>query len=293
MSPYTGLKTGKKKAVSKRTLALAGGVVLVVAGAALFFSNGEFLGETIKTLLSPKTAEVESQAKLLSQSSLKLPPLEKMEWTLDTWEQGRYEIGGEWGELLTWSGRIRLDIKNEINGSFVKSFFEHLSADGEVLWTHYFLFGFDPETRQILSGEKAPADKTVFFIAPNSPTKESYFGFFPGHENIFDFSFVGEESINGVLAYLYESTARVEHNENSSNPPLASDGAYGASSDITIRLWVEPKTGTIIKYEDQAEGFYTDLATGEKIQVYTKWGDAFDEQTIAARVKQFKQVLSR
>ena len=56
---------------------------------------------------------------------------------------------------------------------------------------------------------------------------------------------------------------------------------------------MEPKTGTIIKYEDQAEGFYTDLATGEKIQVFTKWGDAFDEQTIAARVKQVKQVLSR
>ena len=275
---------------------MGGGAILVIFGAVLFFFNSGFIGKLKKPSVGPETVVVEPQPEPQppqQASSLNLPPIINVEWTLDTWEQRRYEIGGEWGELLTWSGRIRLDIKNEINGSFVKSFFDHLSADGEVLWTHYFLFGFDPQTRQIFSGEKAPANKTVFFITPNPPAKESYFGFFPGHENIFDFSFAGEESIDGIPVYRYESTARVEHNENSSNPPLATDGTYGASSDITIRLWVEPKTGTIIKYEDQAEGFYTDLATGEKIQVFTKWGDAFDEQTIAARVKQVKQVLSR
>jgi len=263
---------------------MAGGVILVIAAAALFFSNSEFLGETIKILLNPKTAEVEPQAELPPQSSFKPPLLEKIEWTLDTWERRRHEIGGEWGELLTWPGRISLEIKNEKNGSHVKSLYEKLSEEGETLWDYRFIFGINIQTREILSGSLAPKDKTAFFIAPKSAPKDSFFAFFPGHFTLFDFDFIGERKVNGVLTHHYESQVTIEHNENLSNPPLAAKGTYGASTDLAIRLWVEPETGVITKYEDEAESFYTDLLSGEKIQSYSEWGDAFDAQTIAAQI---------
>jgi len=131
-----------------------------------------------------------------------------------------------------------------------------------------YLFG--PRMKGILTQEKDKASFTYWH---------------PNYDTSIKMDFRGEELIYGLRVYRYESNFTVDQTNDLKNIPYVGK-SLGISLDVNLQTWIEPYTGEMVKYEDQAEAFYYQLEDGVRIRPWNKFHNKYTEASLNEKVSQ-------
>jgi len=148
-------------------------------------------------------------------------------------------------------------------------------ATDKTLWEVTFRAPVDPETGAHLE-EKYHQD---YFVFPRGVEKKSYnlrFAYLKG----IPLSFQKEEEIEGIATYLFAYKGRGEYTESYAGtldyPGIRVEPGQEikcADDQFTLKLWVEPITGEILKTDESCySGDYVfEIATGKALYPVMRW----------------------
>jgi len=125
----------------------------------------------------------------------------------------------------------------------------------------------------------------AFFYFPSHVEKKSYdqwpAGYFKSHQ----FDFVNVENIKGLETYYFKADKKIDpHTDAYKWLELVPD-TYDVDTLFTAEFWVEPVSGTIIRYRDEGTNYYTDKESGERVWDIDYWSNDFTDDTIANQVR--------
>ncbi|RTY95873.1 porin PorA family protein [Flavobacterium sp. GT3R68] len=186
--------------------------------------------------------------------------------------------------------------KKENNVLIIRNFFHVNKPSGNSIFAVERFYGIDPVTGKHVTGYGSKNRKGYLF-APQNPSKE----FIYWHVN-YDapacMKFKGEETIDGLLVYRYESNFKADQTENLEYLPAVPE-ERGIELDVNLKIWVEPITGYLIKYEDSSTGWYYDIKSKKRIHPWNRFHNQFEETSISNQVqlallaKEFKMWQNR
>lgn len=130
---------------------------------------------------------------------------------------------------------------------------------------------FAPRMRGLLTQEEDKAPFTYWHVNYNVPILMEY---------------RYSEVIYGQLVYKYESVFTADQTEELTGqlPGVGED--KGIVLDVRMQLWVEPYTGKILRYQDNAEAFYYDLESGKRLYPWNRFQNSISTASVAEYAKE-------
>jgi CHASE1-domain containing sensor protein len=195
--------------------------------------------------------------------------------------QKRY-AGDQYG-VTTYSVQ---PIRSNTATTTVESIMRTTSLDNIIVHTTEQKYTIDKLSGQQI-GLFAPKAKPAYLFAPRNIPKDTSFNYYhPGYNSLATMDYDGQEVINGLKTYRY--TARFADRIESDIP--GSD-TQGREYVPTLRLWIEPTTGWLIKFQDSATQYFYDKKTGERQSPISHAASSFTDASIrqnAAYARQLK-----
>lgn len=99
-----------------------------------------------------------------------------------------------------------------------------------------------------------------------------------------EMEFQDVEFIKGLTVYRYATYYHADQTEDLNHLPKVPE-TRGVNLDINLKLWIEPVTGRMIKYEDETIAYYYNISTGERLYLWNKFHNQFNEISIDEQVK--------
>jgi hypothetical protein len=148
-------------------------------------------------------------------------------------------------------------------------------VSGKITWEYIPEFIVNFKTGIHLAGK----DREGYYLFPLHVQKQSYILSGEYYKKL-PFSFVREDTIEGLKTYVFEFKGTTEYTESYAGtdkypgiiPPKGQE--IRAMNSFMIRYWVEPVSGEVVAVEeDDPEGdWIVDAKTGEKISPVCIWG---------------------
>lgn len=138
------------------------------------------------------------------------------------------------------------------------------TLDNEPIASIEHVYGIDRTTGKhaLSAGDK---NRDGFLFAPRHVGKEDVFTYWHvTYDAPAVMTFAGEEDVHGVRAFRFETHyegTRIDVAEEIQTPSSA-DMTLGVAVEPYLQIWVEPLTGRLIKYRDDAVSYYYDKQTG-------------------------------
>jgi CHASE1-domain containing sensor protein len=186
------------------------------------------------------------------------------------------------GEVLSstkYSYQV-VDIKD--GGYEIKNIFDVRKPNGEKIFSVERLYGVDPISRQHIShlGDKP---RNGYLFGPQGDDKKDFVYWHINYDQPLEMHFVSEEDILGLKTYRYSSEFMADQTKNLTNLPDVGV-TKGIELNVNLSLWIEPQTGRLIKYEDNADAYYYDLATHQRLEPWNKFSNRFTYPSISEQV---------
>ena len=100
-------------------------------------------------------------------------------------------------------------------------------------------------------------------------------------------AFDGEEEVQGIKTYRYTSSFTSDQTDHLTHLPGV-PGERGINLDVSLSLWIEPMSGYLVKYEDDAIAYYYDQKTGSRIHPWNKFSNRYARSSIQNHVENAK-----
>lgn len=158
------------------------------------------------------------------------------------------------------------DVLNVMNSFDVKT------LSGEEIFSverEYFIDVYSGKHTDYREGYLfAPRMKKIF---DRSLDKQSFNYWHVNYDTPINLDFRSTEDISGIETYIYESNFLVDQTRELTGVLDRVGEETGIILDVHIKVWVEPYTGRIIKYEDNAEAFYYSIETNERLYPWNRF----------------------
>ena len=205
-------------------------------------------------------------------------------------EDNRFEIGGSWSGKLLSLGRLTMKTER-VEGPvmYVDSKFEALTIDGATLFNLQRKLAVDRKTRLTLpaSGFRSGS----YFIFPPKVEKTGYIWIAPTIGESVNFRFVDEIKIQGLAVYHFRGLDdNLDDTGGFEFLPLVPE-TYKVSTRAVMDVYVEPRTGLIIQYEDHMTSSYLD-DKGNRIWDMSARSNRTYSQVVSQRVSEARQRIS-
>lgn len=181
-------------------------------------------------------------------------------------------------------------IDQKENVLIVENFFEVFTFEGQKIISVSRILGIDKYTGAHVDGF-GDKDRTGYIFAP--PGLKGGLNFEYWHVNYdvpVEMQYVGEEEIDGLLVYKYESELG-SFEVDQSNFLGHLDGVpevKGVKVRPVLQMWVEPTTGVMIKYKDDSEAYFYDVETGEDLSPWNFFSNEYVESSAKEKVSEVK-----
>lgn len=168
----------------------------------------------------------------------------------------------------------------------VKNNFEIKNLSGEKIVSIERLYGVDPISREHVAGY-GDKDRVGYLFAPRNLEKgENFIYWHINYDAPARMRFVGAESLLGLETYKYEANYElldIDQTKNLGHLPGVPE-VRGVKLEPKLTVWVEPKTGRLVNYEDEAVAYYYDIKSGERLEPWNKFSNHLDEASVAKKV---------
>lgn len=203
------------------------------------------------------------------------------------YDESRNEYTGEQYSKTNYSYEA---IKSDDQNIILKHIFDVRTLNDEAIFQVEREYGVDRYTGKHVPGI-GDKDREGYLFAPRDLKKGEPFTYWHiNYDGPAEMNFVGEELIHGLNTYHYEadySQTRIDQTENLSYLPGVGT-ERGILVQPSLELWVEPKTGYLVKYQDDTTAYYYNLETGELQNPWNHFTNQFSEDSVVNKVKEAK-----
>lgn len=170
----------------------------------------------------------------------------------------------------------------------IQNIFSVQALSGEELIHIDRLYGINPTTRQHVSGF-GDRDRTGYLFAPEHLREGQNFTYWHVNYDLpAEMHYVNTQTLGGLEVFYYTATLHPDQTSDLGALPYVGE-TMGIDLDVVLELWVEPRTGWLVKYTDQATGYYYDLGTHSRIHPWNSFSNTYTEAAVAREVTIAKQ----
>jgi NitT/TauT family transport system substrate-binding protein len=167
---------------------------------------------------------------------------------------------------------------------------------GEHIFTVERFYGIDPVTGMQVPGT-GDHDRDGYLFAPANLLKGQSFTYWHvNYDGPAHMKFTAEEKLFGLTVYHYEtdySGVRIDQTENLSSLLPGVGVTRGVELEPRLHLWVEPNTGSLVKYEDDTVAYYYDLQTGTRLMPWNHFRNGFSVESVRTNVERARLTYAR
>ena len=194
-------------------------------------------------------------------------------------DENKNDFSGEIFSKTKYSYRVD---KKQDRVVTIRNVFDVRKPSGEPIFAVTRLYGIDQITGQHVYGFGDKNRSGYLFAPQNAGNEFTYW-----HIN-YDapalMKLRGEEEIEGLTVYRYECNYKADQTSNLTFLPGVPK-ERGVELDINLKLWIEPKTGYLIKYEDHTTAWYYDIKSKKRIHPWNRFHNQFEETSISNQIQ--------
>ncbi len=166
----------------------------------------------------------------------------------------------------------------------IKNVFDVRTFTGEQIFAVERLYGIDSKTGKHVANYGDKNREGAYLFAPKNIEKGQSFAYWHiNYDNPANLKFKEEELVEGLAVYRYEADYHADQTVNLGHLPGV-PRERGVNLDINLRVWIEPVTGRMIKYEDRTTAYYYNISTGKRIHPWNKFNNKFNEVSVREQV---------
>lgn len=187
------------------------------------------------------------------------------------------------GEIYSKTNYVYKTISVENNQAVVWGLSNTRTLDNEPITSIERYYSIDRLTNSHLSG-LGDRDRDGYLFAPRNLDKNQSFIFWNLQYDIPEtMNYVDTENIDGLNVYHYRSESNTAKTDQRVELELEEEEVLvlGIEIETNTELWIEPVTGSLIKYKDYTNSYTYDLETEERISAWSISTNTFDEDSIA------------
>ena len=197
--------------------------------------------------------------------------------------QFRDSPGGEWQVSKLIARRVDQALSVTSQAIIIQGDLYIYYDSGDLSFQTGGLYGVDRLSRQNLPsyGNEKRSGQYLF---PAPLAKMTYILWDPSYIGPQTAAFDHTEMLDGLLVYVFAFLV-VELNETDGYSYLPNiPERYLAHTNAQGILWVEPRSGIIVNYQDQGASSFIDPTSEEQVAEFNKWVNVFTPETRAAQL---------
>lgn len=161
----------------------------------------------------------------------------------------------------------------------IRNVFDVRTGAGEPVFDVGRIYAIDSRTGMHVPGY-ANREREGFLFAPRRATQDPYVYWHANYDTPAHMKFVKEETIHGLTVYRYETDLTADQTENLDRLPGVPE-TRGISLDAHLTTWIEPTTGYLVNFKDEATAYFYDQKTKERIHPWNHFSNTYTEGSIA------------
>ncbi len=173
----------------------------------------------------------------------------------------------------------------------IKNVFDVRTPGGEKIFSVARDYGIDRSSGRHVPG-RGDRDRSGYLFAPKNLAKQDFTYWHVNYDEPATMKFQDEEDILGLTTYNYVADYHADQTNDLKHLPGVGT-TRGVNLDINLRLWIEPQTGYLVKYEDHTTAYYYDLATGQRLNPWNQFSNSYSFDSIAAQVQKAERAKQR
>ncbi len=204
------------------------------------------------------------------------------------YDEAKQQYSGEKRSVTKFS----YEVTDKKNGTLVvKNIFDVRKLTGEKIFSVERLYGINSVTGKHVAGF-GDHDRDGYLFAPHNLKKGQNFTYWHiNYDGPANMMFAGEEDINGLHVYRYETRyegVKIDQTKNLGFL-LGVGVTRGVELEPYLQLWIEPVSGHLIKYKDDTVAYYYDLKTGQKLNPWNHFSNTYIPDSVLDQVQLAKQ----
>lgn len=161
--------------------------------------------------------------------------------------------------------------------------FDVRKPNGDQIFTVDREYGIDPSTGAHTKGY-GDKDRTGYLFAPRNLQREDFEYWHVNYDTPAQMKFNSEETIAGVKTFVYQGSFTADQTGELANLPEVGT-SRGISVDVKLKLWVEPISGHLVKYQDDSTAYYYDLTSKKRLYPWNHFTNTYKFTSIAQQAK--------
>jgi len=197
--------------------------------------------------------------------------------------QFRDSPGGEWQVSKLIARRVDQALSVTSQAIIIQGDLYIYYDSGDLSFQTGGLYGVDRLSRQNLPsyGNEKRSGQYLF---PAPLAKMTYILWDPSYIGPQTAAFDHTEMLDGLLVYVFAfSVVELNETDGYSYLPNVTE-RYLAHTNAEGILWVEPRSGIIVNYQDQGASSFIDPTSEEQVAEFNKWVNVFTPETRAAQL---------
>lgn len=204
------------------------------------------------------------------------------------YNEERGVFGGKILSKTTFSYTVQEKQKNNLS---IKNSFDVRKPSGERIFKVDRLYGVNEQSGAHVSA-LADKDRSGYLFAPESLDKESFTYWHINYDQPLTMNFDRVDTLYGLEVFHYTTKFVADQTKNLTHLPGVPI-TRGVDLDVELQLWVEPKTGYLVAYEDHAVAWYYNIKTKKRIHPWNEFHNFYEELSISEKVSDAKVAIQR
>lgn len=187
------------------------------------------------------------------------------------------------GDILSKTRFACEVVERQDDHAIIKNVFDVRTPSGKPIHSVERLYGIDPHTGAHIPGF-GDKDRTGFLFAPARVGVDDFTYWHVNYDTLAHMRFAAKEDILGLRVHRFECRFIADQTADLGHLPGVPE-ERGVELDVLLELWIEPRTGHLIKYEDHATAWYYDMRTKERIHPWNRFQNTFENVSVAETVE--------
>jgi len=143
----------------------------------------------------------------------------------------------------------------------------------------YYVNPFNGAHVAVTGGE----NRVGWLFAPRYLSKNAFYYWHVNYDTPALMHFAGTETIDGLKVYRYTAHFTADQTENLTHLPGVPD-KRGIKTDVRLRLWIEPVSGWLIRYQDNSLASFYDKKTGAMLSPWNRFSNRYTQNSIHEKI---------
>ncbi len=203
------------------------------------------------------------------------------------------EEKGEFGEPFKSQTKFSYEVVSQFEDILtIKNIFDVRNISGEKIFSVERLYGIDKRTGKHVTGY-GDKDRNGYLFAPRNLKKHQNFIYWHiNYDTPAYMEFQDEINLYGLNLYQYETDYHADQTADLGHLPGVPE-KRGVKLNINLKLWIEPITGRLIKYEDDTLANYYNLTTNEVINPWNKFNNRYVDDSVKRQILETQNEIFR